>query len=276
MAEGKILGASEIPAVKLLETLQALLKRVTEDGKIDKQELQDIILRMNAEKLEITGQTVEALNKLKSEGLHDILENGLTLKQGDKVIMDELKTQGYTLSPQVEKHIKNQGDFLVTLGGPDKKTVIAIGMLNLSSNDDQTKIRDNSEKILKLERKVEKTPEQIMADTRKSEEQKKAIDAFKGKSLEEMISSNEKNITDSLKQLQDRYKNFGTSPADINNIKSIDKLISRYKEVEKLAENMRKVSIAETETHKKENEVGLYQNNIYGLNQEANDFLIKT
>jgi hypothetical protein len=85
-------------------------------------------------------ETKEALIKLKTEGLQDILKNGLTLKKGDDSIMTALK--GYAVSKEVSEKftaLKDGESFVVTLKG---QNVIELGFfINDPFNDDQAKIR---------------------------------------------------------------------------------------------------------------------------------------
>lgn len=152
------------------ETLEALLQRVMTDGKIDKKELQDILARKDIETVDVTNITKEALNKLKKEGLEDILKNGLTLKYGEDSIMEELKKQNYVLSPEVEGKFKSNESFVVTLEG--NKVVIETFSFLKSSNDDSASIRKESKR------------EGVESNSQSLDTKKKA-DAIVGKSVEE-------------------------------------------------------------------------------------------
>ncbi len=134
----QIKGASEAPAVKPPETLQTLLERVIKDGKIDKQELQDILARMDLEKDAITSIAKEALLRLKTEGLKDILKNGLTLSSSDKSIMTAMTENGYTISSEVQAKLATSESFVVTLEG--NQVVLESEFFSTKSNDDQARI----------------------------------------------------------------------------------------------------------------------------------------
>lgn len=179
-------SVTEIKASTPSETLEELLKRVTADGKIDKKELQDILTRKDIEAEGVIKATKDALNKLKTEGLEDILKNGLTLKQDDKIIMDVLKDSGngYTVSEEIKNKFAALAEwesFVVSLEG---KKVIT-GFPNNPFNDDKADIRKEPKN--EGEKGYQTVQEKFEADN-KALEMKRKSDAIAGRSIEEAVS----------------------------------------------------------------------------------------
>lgn len=266
------MGRDEInlESIQKLETLEELLKRVTADGKIDKKELQDILARKDIEAEGVKKETKDALSKLKTEGLQDILKNGLTLKKGDDSIMQALKT--YTPSKEIEEKfatLKDGESFVVSLKGNE---IVMAGLLNYPLNDDSADIRNTKEGIVKKESQA--TNDIIATNSTKEAKKKLEVDAFKSaKTLTEMQGVNDASIANTTKLLEEKIQTLGDNVADKGTRAKINSLLSSYKDVKILLEALRKSSKTVSESQQKQNEVDMYQNNLYKLNQKAEDIL---
>lgn len=256
------------------QTLETLLQEVKRDGIITKEEIELILSRMSHEKADIQNETLQALNTLKEEGLQDILSSGLSLKKGDNLIIEALNK--YTVSDDIKKKfaaLKDGESFVVTLEG----TNVVVVDLNNPLNDDSASIRNVKESRVSSGKSEEKslTPDDIIAINNAKDIAKKAeVDAFaSAKTLAEMQGANDASIASTTKLLEEKKQTLGDTLADKGVRATINNLLSSYKDVKILLEALRKSSKTVSESQQKQNEVDMYQNNIYKLNQKAEDLL---
>ncbi|MDD2891754.1 MAG: peptidoglycan-binding domain-containing protein [Candidatus Gracilibacteria bacterium] len=122
---------------------------------------------------------------------------------------------------------------------------------NISNNLSDNKNKDINQKLIDV--KIA------------NQEKKDKVDDFKTKNLDEMKQMNDEYITNHTESLEEKL----SSTTDAEMKKKIERLLSSYMSVQELIKSTRTSSENSSESQKKEQEVSIYENNLYALNKKT-------
>lgn len=101
-----------------------------------------------------------------------------------------------------------------------------------------------------------------------NQEKKVKVDDFKTKNLDEMKQMNDEYITNDTGSLKEKLSTLN-STTDAEMKKKVERLLSSYMSVQELIKSTRTSSKNSSELQKKEQEVSIYENNLYALNKKT-------
>jgi len=241
-----------------------------------KQGKTDIVGKSNQQKMELLAEVSKTINNLKNNrNINGIVNDNLSVTE-DAYEKLEAKITGtkevvdFKHPEFIEMAIANLEQFKQELSGASiestqaeagdvKESVhLSYGSNNnpsVSSNLYGNTSDDISQKLIDV--KIA------------NQEKKNKVDEFKTKSLDEIKQLNDEYITTYTESLKDKLN--GATDAEMK--KKIERLISSYMSVQELIKSTRTSSENSSESQKKEQEISIYENNLYALNKKTEQLL---